>query len=67
MQRGEIGSYEVTSAGGEQVRAFVPLPLPPKSVLVLDGSAQQVQESAVFALGRVAAVIDGFAIGSSTR
>jgi hypothetical protein len=24
MQRGETGRYEVTSVGGEQVRAFVP-------------------------------------------
>ena len=29
MQRGEIGSYEVTSAGGELARAFMPAPLPP--------------------------------------
>ena len=56
MQRGEIGSYEVTSVGGERVRAFVPLPLPPKPDLVLDGSLQQVLESAVLALGRLDAV-----------
>ena len=28
MQRCEIGRYESARAGGEQVRAFVPLPLP---------------------------------------
>ena len=56
MQRGEIGSYEVTSAGGERVRAFVPLPLPPAPALVLDGSLQQALESAVLALGRLDAV-----------
>ena len=56
MQRGEIGSYEVTSAGGERIRAFVPLPLPPTPALVLDGSLQQLLESAVLALGRLDAV-----------
>ena len=53
MRRGESGSYEVTSVGGERVRAFVPAPLPPKPVLVLEGSLQQVLESAVLALGRL--------------
>ncbi len=53
MQRGEIGTYEVTSAGGERIRAFVPAPLPPKPALVLDGSLQQALESAVLALGRL--------------
>ena len=53
MQRGESGSYEVTSIGGEQVRAFIPAPLPPKTSLVLDGSLQQMLESAVLALGRL--------------
>ena len=56
MQRGEIGRYEVTSVGGERVRAFVPLPLPPAPALVLDGSLQQALESAVLALGRLDAV-----------
>ena len=45
MRRGEIGSYEETSIGGERVRTFVPAPLPPKPVLVL--------ESAALALGRL--------------
>ena len=53
MRRGEIGSYEVTSIGGERVRAFVPAPLPPQPALILDGSLQQVLESAVLALGRL--------------
>ena len=53
MRRGETGSYEETSIGGERVRAFVPAPLPPTPVLVLDGSLQQVLESAVLALGRL--------------
>lgn len=53
MQRGESGSYEVTSIGGEHVRAFIPAPLPPKPSLVLDGSLQQTLESTVLALGRL--------------
>ncbi len=56
MRRGEIGSYEVTSVGGEQVRAFVPLPLPPKPPLVLADALQQLLEAAVLALGRLDAV-----------
>ncbi len=56
MQRGQIGSYENTSAGGEQVRAFVPVPLPPAPALVLDGSLQQRLEAATLALGRLDAI-----------
>ena len=33
MQRGETGRYEVTSIGGEHVRAFIPAPLPPNPSL----------------------------------
>lgn len=53
MKRGETGAYEVTTVAGEEVRAFVPRPLPPSPPLVLDGSLQQVLESAVLALGRL--------------
>ncbi len=53
MQRGEIGTYDVTSIGGERVRAFVPAPLPPNPALVLDGQLQQTFEAAVLALGRL--------------
>lgn len=53
MQRGETGRYEVTSVGGEQVRAFVPAPLPPFPPLVLEGTLQQAFESAVLAFGRL--------------
>ena len=56
MQRGEIGRYESTSAGGEQVRAFVPAPLPPDPALVLDGPLQKALEAATLALGRLDAV-----------
>ena len=53
MQHEEIGGYDVTSFGSEQVRAFVPLPLPPQPPLVLEGSLQQLLEAAVLALGRL--------------
>ena len=53
MQRKKIGRYEITSVRGERIRAFVPAPLPPKPALVLDGSLQQLFESAVLALGRL--------------
>ena len=53
MRRGETGRYEVTSAGGEQVRAFVPAALPPVPPLVLEGPLQQALESASLALGRL--------------
>ena len=56
MQRGEIGRYEVTSAGGEHVRAFVPAPLPPVPALALDGSLQQLLEAATLGLGRLDAI-----------
>lgn len=53
MRRERIGTYEATSAGGEQVRAFVPAPLPPVPVLDLDDALQPALESAVLALGRL--------------
>ncbi len=53
MERTARGRYEITSAGGEQVRAFIPAPLPPKPPLVPDGSLQQALESAGLALGRL--------------
>lgn len=53
MQRGETGRYEVTTVGGERVRAFVPAPLPPVPPLSLDGSLQRALERAILALGRL--------------
>jgi Fic family protein len=53
MQRGETGRYEVSSAGGEAVRAFVPATLPPVPPLVLDGQLQKLLEQAVLAVGRL--------------
>ena len=53
MNRTETGRYEVSRAGGEPVRAFIPVPLPPDPPLVLDGKLQQLLESATLALGRL--------------
>jgi len=54
--RGPTGRYEVTSTAGEEVRAFVPAPLPPTD-LVLTTADQTLMELANRALGR----LDGFA------
>ena len=53
MRRGETGQYQVTVAGGEQVRAFAPAPLPPVPPLSLEGGLQALLESALLALGRL--------------
>ena len=61
MQRGLIGSYEITSIGGERVRAFVPAPLPPQPRLSLDGPLQQALESALLSLGTARRNLDAAA------
>jgi Fic family protein len=53
VKRGETGSYEVTTVGGESIRAFVPIPLPPVPTLVMDQGLQPLLETAVLALGRL--------------
>ncbi len=53
MKRGETGTYEVTTAGGESVRAFVPGPLPPVPPLAFEGDLQRSLETAGLALGRL--------------
>ncbi len=47
------GRYEVTVAGGEQVRAFIPAPLPPRPPLNLEGDLLRSLEAAGLALGRL--------------
>jgi Fic family protein len=53
VKRGKSGHYEITSVGGERVRAFVPSPLPPAPPIALDGALQQGLEAATLALGRL--------------
>jgi len=55
MQRGLSGAYDVSSLGGEVVRAFVPAPLPPSPPLRLD-ELQMVLERASVAVGRLDSV-----------
>jgi Fic family protein len=52
-ERGETGRYELTTVGGERVRAFVPAPLPPDPPVDLRGELQQLLEAAVLAVGRL--------------
>lgn len=53
MNRGVTGTYEVTNVGGEQVRAFMPQPLPPDPPLELSYARQQLLERTTLALGRL--------------
>lgn len=56
MRRGTTGRYERVSAGGEDVRAFLPHPLPPDPPVVLADGLERPLERAVLALGRLDAV-----------
>ncbi len=53
MRRTQTGRYQTTNHGGEQVRSFIPTPLPPEPPINLDGSLQQSLENALLALGRL--------------
>jgi Fic family protein len=53
MRRSATGTYEVTTVGGEAVRAFIPRPLPPQPALDLGGPIQPLLERALLALGRL--------------
>lgn len=53
MNRGPTGRYEVTSTGGEHVRAFIPQPLPPNPPISLDGKLHGLLEQSLLALGRL--------------
>ncbi len=56
MNRPEQGSYHISTAGGETVRAFVPHPLPPVPPLELLGTHQRLLERATHAVGRLDSV-----------
>jgi len=55
--RRTTGSCRLLTGTGEEVRAFVPAPLPPDPPLRLDGPLQRALERANLALGR----LDGIA------
>lgn len=52
-RRGNTGTYEITTVGGEQVQAFIPKPLPPDPPVALANSRQRLLERATLALGRL--------------
>ena len=56
MHRGTTGRYQVTKLGGEEVRAFVPSPLPPTPAVQVEGAVQRALEPALLALGRLDAI-----------
>ena len=56
MFRDVTGQYISSIAGGENVRAFVPNPLPPLPPLDLNGARQALLERATLALGRLDSV-----------
>ena len=56
MKRLEIGIYSTTTVGGENVRAYVPHPLPPAPPLDLTGHRQRLLERATLAVGRLDSV-----------
>ena len=57
MRRGPTGRYlTISSAGGEQVRAFHPAPLPPDPPLVIDATLRERLDQAHLALGRLDSV-----------
>ena len=56
MKRGMTGRFEITSIGGEQVRAFIPNPLPPDPPLEITPDRQRLLERATLALGRLDSV-----------
>jgi Fic family protein len=53
MERGSTGRFDVTRIGGEDVRAFLPDPLPPQPPLELGGARQRLLERSILALGRL--------------
>ena len=53
MKRGEAGTFEVTTAAGEEVRAFIPKVLPPTPALAMSGRLEALLEASGLALGRL--------------
>ena len=56
MERGPIGCYGIADYRGEQVRAFIPYPLPPDPPLELSDGLLNKLEQATLALGRLDAI-----------
>jgi hypothetical protein len=57
MKRGATGRYlTLTDTGGEEVRAFLPSPLPPVPALQIDGELRERLDRALVSLGRLDSV-----------
>jgi Fic family protein len=56
VNRGRTGEYVVNKYGDEEVRAFVPLPLPPKPPLSIDPVLREELDQALISLGRLDSV-----------
>jgi Fic family protein len=56
MNRGITGDWHTTRWGGEEVRAFVPKPLPPIPPLEIDNELRELLDEAILALGRLDSV-----------
>ncbi len=56
MRRGPTGTYEISTANGEVVRAFVPAPLPPEPPLEFSRARQHRLERAILSLGKLDSV-----------
>lgn len=56
MKREASGTFRITATGGERVRAFVPLPLPPVPPLEISGLRHLLLERAFLAIGRLDAI-----------
>jgi hypothetical protein len=53
MRRGTTGRHQVSRTGDEEVRAFLPHPLPPDPPVELANARQRLLERATLALGRL--------------
>lgn len=56
MNRGLTGEYIIKSYGDEEVRAFVPYPLPPKPPILIDPTLREELDQALISLGRLDSV-----------
>jgi len=56
MNRGLTGEYIIKSYGDEEVRAFVPYPLPPKPPIFIDPTLREELDQALISLGRLDSV-----------
>jgi len=56
MNRGLTGKYDIKKHEDEDVRAFVPFPLPPNPALSIDPALREVLDQALISLGRLDSV-----------